>query len=139
VPKTPLILVPKKDLHGKYTDFRPCLAFHHLNVLHEDEKFELHLICNIFRSLAGSRIFSTLDLKKAYDHFRIAKEDIHKTALTWRNVQYAFQGALFGLKTMPSIFQSTMSSSLGNLSFAQVFQDDIVVFSLTLMRSISII
>ncbi|KAK3848302.1 MAG: hypothetical protein J3R72DRAFT_352937, partial [Linnemannia gamsii] len=51
---TPLILVPKKDAQGKRTDFRPCLDFRHLNVLLEDEKFELPLIKNIFRSLAGS-------------------------------------------------------------------------------------
>jgi len=104
------------------------LDFRHINIFLEDEKFEVLLIRVIFRSLAGSGIFSPLNLKIAYLRFQIAK-DIHKTVFTWRIVQYAFQGAPFDVKTISSIFQSTMSSLLGDLSFAQVFQDDIIVFS----------
>jgi hypothetical protein len=107
---TPLILVSKKDIHGKRTEFRPCLDFRHLNALLEEEKFELPLIRDIFSAVNGSVIFTTIDLRKAYHRFRIAEKDIHKTAFTWKNKQYAFLGAPFGLKTLPSIFQSVMSS-----------------------------
>ncbi|KAG0207234.1 hypothetical protein BGX31_002614, partial [Mortierella sp. GBA43] len=49
----PLILVGKKDLKGNKTGFRPCLDPRHLNVLLEDDDFELPLIKEIFDALAG--------------------------------------------------------------------------------------
>jgi len=125
----PLILVGKKDLAGKKTDFRPCLDPRELNVLLENDQFELPLIRDIFQDLAGSKVFTTIDLTKAYHRFQIAEEDRHKTAFTWRNQQYAFRGAPFGIKTLPSIFQRAMSILLGDLAFVRVFIDDIIIFS----------
>jgi transposase InsO family protein len=125
----PLILVGKKDLKGNKTGFRPCLDPRHLNVLLEDDDFELPLIKEIFDALAGSKVFSTIDLTKAYHRFEIAEEDRHKTAFTWKNVQYAFKGAPFGIKTLPSIFQRAMHVLMGDLPFVRVFIDDIIVFS----------
>lgn len=66
---------------------------------------------------------------KAYHRFEIAEEHRHKTAFTWKNVQYAFKGAPFGIKTLPSIFQRAMHVLLGDLPFVRVFIDDIIVFS----------
>jgi len=125
----PMILVGKKDLKGKKTGFRPCLDPRHLNVLLQDEDFDLPLIKDIFQSLSGSAVFSTIDLSKAYHRFMIAEEDQHKTAFTWKNAQYAFRGAPFGIKTLPSIFQRAMQVLLGDLAYVRVFIDDIIVFS----------
>jgi transposase InsO family protein len=130
----PLILVGKKDLKGNKTGFRPCLDPRHLNVLLEDDKFDLPLIKDIFQSLSGSKVFSTIDLTKAYHRFEIAEEDRHKTAFTWRHVQYAFKGAPFGIKTLPSIFQRAMHVLLGDLPYVRVFIDDIIVFSQDIME-----
>jgi hypothetical protein len=98
----PLILVSKKDGMGGKTDFRPCLDPRQLNLLLPDDNFPLPLIKDIFADLNGSVIFSTIDLTKAYHRFKIRKEDQHKTAFTWRGKQYVFQGAPFGIKTLPS-------------------------------------
>ncbi|KAI8363567.1 hypothetical protein B0O80DRAFT_492696 [Mortierella sp. GBAus27b] len=65
----PLILVVKKDLKGNKTSFRPCLDPRHLNLLLEDDDVELPLIKDIFQALAGSIVFSTIDLTKAYHCF----------------------------------------------------------------------
>jgi transposase InsO family protein len=125
----PLILVGKKDDEGKKTDLRPCLDPRKLNLLLPDDNFPLPLIRDIFADLNGSVVFSTIDLRKAYHRFRIRDEDQHKTAFTWRNRQYVFQGAPFGIKTLPSTFQRVMSQLLGDLPFARMFIDDIIVFS----------
>lgn len=128
----PLILVGKKDDNGVKTDLRPCLDPRMLNLLLPDDSFPLPLIKDIFSDLNGCVIFSTIDLTKAYHRFPIRKADQHKTAFTWRGRQFVFQGAPFGIKTLPSKFQRVMSQLLGDLPFARFFIDDIIVFSRSL-------
>lgn len=126
---SPLTLAPKKDLEGKWTLKRPCLDPRPLNLLLEDDRFPIPCIRDIFGALTGAQIFTTLDLKAAYHRFQIHPEDQHKTAFTWNNVQWMFQGAPFGLKVLTSKFQRVMGIVLGGLSYVLMFVDDIIVFS----------
>ena len=126
---TPFFLIPKKDAIGVKSDFRICHDFRPLNALIPNDSSPLPLISDIFESLAGAQVFSTLDLRQAYHRFPIAVDDRHKTAFTWKGTQYQFRGAPFGLKTLPSHFQRVMSVLLRDLDFARVFIDDVVVFS----------
>jgi RNase H-like domain found in reverse transcriptase/Reverse transcriptase (RNA-dependent DNA polymerase)/Integrase core domain/Integrase zinc binding domain/Chromo (CHRromatin Organisation MOdifier) domain len=125
----PFFLIPKKDASGTKTDFRLCVDFRQLNSLLPDDRWPLPLISDIFEAVAGAQVFTTLDLRHAYHRFPIAEKDRHKTGFTYRGTQYQYRGAPFGLKTMPSTFQRTMSSLLHELDYANVFIDDIVVAS----------
>jgi hypothetical protein len=125
---TPIFAVPKKDLDGQKR-CRVCADFRPLNALLPDDSFPLPLISDIFQALAGSAVFSTLDLKAAYHRFIIAPEDRHKTCFTWRDKQYVFARAPFGLKTLPSIFQRAIQIILADLPFARAYIDDVIVFS----------
>jgi len=80
-------------------------------------------------SLAGSVIFSILDLKDSYHQFPVAHPDQHKLAFTWNQIQYQFLGCPFGLKPLSSIFQRVISALLNGIPYAKNYVDDIIVFS----------
>ena len=126
---SPLVLVPKKDVNGNKTLRRPCLDTRLLNQLLEEDNFTLPLIRDIFAKLKGAVIFSVIDLKKAYHWFMIYPPHQHKTAFTWGAMQWMFTGAPFRIKTLSSQFQCIMGILLGDLWFALMFVDDIIIFS----------
>jgi transposase InsO family protein len=125
---TPIFAVPKKDLNGQRR-YRVCADFRPLNALLPDDSFPLPLINDIFKSLVKAVIFTSLDLKSAYNRFLIALEDRHKTCFTWQDAQYVFARAPFGLKTLPSIFQRVIQIILADMPFARAYIDDVIVFS----------
>ena len=126
---TPVFPIPKKDAEGNKTKCRLCMDFRQLNELLHDDAFPLPRISNIFESLSGAKIFSVLDLQSAFHRFIIHSEHRHKTAFTWRGIQYVFVRAPFGLKTLPSKFQRVMQHIIGDLDYAKAYMDDIVVAS----------
>src|SRR5262249_52338179 len=74
-------------------------------------------------------IFTTLDLQSAFNRFPIHEADQHKTAFTWKDAQYVFARAPFGLKSLPSKFQRVIHLITKDLPFVRAFMDDLVVFS----------
>ena len=131
----PLTISKKKDLQGNPTAFRVCLDPRELNkILLDDDKYPLPLINDIFDDMQGASVFTTLDLKSAFNRFQLAVEDQHKTTFTHRNVQYHHVGAPFGIKTLTSKFSRVMDIILNDMSsFSRHFVDDVCIFS----RSVS--
>ncbi|SAL96045.1 hypothetical protein, partial, partial [Absidia glauca] len=126
---SPITLAPKKDEHGKVTGHRPCLDPRHINKHLKDDVYPLPLIKEIFESMHGAAVFTTLDLKSAFHRFKIHPDDQHKTTFTHRGRQYMFQGAPFGLKPLSSKFQRVMHAIFHDLPYVQTFIDDIVIHS----------
>lgn len=123
---SPLLVVPKAG--GRW---RVCLDPRALNaVLTNGDNFPLPVIDELL-STAGDQatVFTTLDLAEGYHHLPVHPPDRHKLAFTWKNVQYVFSAAPFGLKHLPSQFQRLLTSILKDLPFVIVYIDDIVVFS----------
>jgi hypothetical protein len=126
---SPITLAPKKDEKGFVTGHRPCLDPRHINKYLKDETYPLPLIQDIFESMHGAAIFTTLDLTNAFHRFQIHPDDQHKTAFTIKGRSYVFLGAPFGLKHLSQIFQKTINEVFKGMPFIQTFIDDIVVFS----------
>jgi hypothetical protein len=130
---SPLILVPKKDMDGNYTAKRPCLDPRHINKYLKQDRFPLPKIDDIFNRLAGSNLYTTLDLTNAFHRFPIHPPHQHKTAFTSVNgQQYMFKGTPFGLAPISSKFQRVLSSIFCQppfVHFVASFIDDIVVYS----------
>ncbi|SAL98522.1 hypothetical protein [Absidia glauca] len=126
---SPLTLAPKKDADGNKSRKRPCLDPRHINLLLPNDRFPLPLIKDIFETLKGATVFTTLDLQNAFHRFQIAPADQHKTTFTHRGTQYMFQGCPFGLKPLSSKFQRVTNMILEDMPFATSFIDDIVVYS----------
>lgn len=130
---SPLTFAPKKDATGKKVCVRLCLDPRHINRHLPDDRYPLPLIRNIFQQLAGSTVFSTLDLKSAFHRFLIHPKDQHKTTFTSVDGrQYMFVGCPFGLKPISAKCQRVMQILFAGLPFVTTFVDDIVIYSRTL-------
>jgi hypothetical protein len=131
----PLIAVPKKDAQGNWTATRPAYDVRLLNALLEDDNFPLPLIEDIFQRVGrlikhpDTFCASTIDLRQAYHRVIVHPNDKVKLAFMWKNVQYMFRRAPFGIKTMPALFQRLMAKTFGDLDFILAYLDDLVIIS----------
>ncbi|GFW68303.1 transposon Tf2-6 polyprotein [Trichonephila clavipes] len=74
---SPLHMVPKKESN----DWRPVGDFRALNAQTKKDKYPIPSIIDFTSDLHGAKIFSHIDLVKAFHQILIASEDIHKTAI----------------------------------------------------------
>lgn len=123
---SPVVIVPKKDGGSRF-----CVEFHGLNSKTYLDAYPMPQIQDIWGSLHGARIFSTLDLKSGYWQVELEPESIPKTAFVTSSGLFEFLRLLFSLKTAGASFQHLMECVLreikGKCCF--VYIDDIVVYS----------
>ena len=122
----PITLVPKRDGTTRF-----CVDYRQLNNVTRKDQYPLPLIQDIFDSLTGSTIFTTLDLKSGYHQIPVHEDSIAKTAFRCHRGLFEFLRMPFGLANAPANFQRTMDYVLSDLvgKCVMVYIDDIVIFS----------
>lgn len=122
----PVIFVKKKD-----GSKRLCVDYRALNDITVKERFPIPLIDELFDSLSGATIFSTLDLHLGYHQVAIAKEDQEKTAFVTRFGQYAWKVMPFGLCNAPATFQRLMNDIFMDTfdKYLNIYLDDLIIYS----------
>ena len=122
----PITLVPKPD-----SSWRFCSDYRQLNAITKKDAHPLPLIQDIFDSLAGAKIFSTLDLASGYWQIPMDEDSIEKTSFVCHMGSFEYLRLPFGLTNAPAVFQRTMNEVLQGMigKFAMVYIDDIVVYS----------
>src|SRR3954466_2670310 len=75
-----------------------------LNLATIKNKYPLPRINDLYDQLAGSSVFSKMDLRLGYHQIKIQNEDLPKTAFTTRYGLYDFTVTSFGLTNAPSTF-----------------------------------
>ncbi|GFX52405.1 hypothetical protein TNCV_4324231 [Trichonephila clavipes] len=123
---SPLHLVNKKD-----GSVRPCGDYRRLNVQTIPDRYPIPRIEDFHHILKGKRIFSKIDLFKAYFQIPIAEEDKEKTAIITPFGLFEFNVMSFGLRNAPSTFQRFINEVLFGLEFVFPYLDDILVASET--------
>ena len=123
---SPCLLIPKRD-----GSIRFCADYRKLNSLTRKDAHPLPLIKDVFDSVGGAKIFSTLDLRSGYWQIPMAEDSIPKTAFTCHLGLFEFLRMPFGLTNAPAIFQRAMNKVLSGLigKCCMVYIDDIVVWS----------
>jgi hypothetical protein len=123
---SPALFVKKKD-----QSLRLCVDYQPLNVITIKNKYPLPRIDILFYQLAGSKVFSMVDLHSGYHQIKIRPEDIPKTSFSTRYGLYEYLVMSFGLTNAPAYFMYLMNSvfmpELEN--FVVVFIDDILIYS----------
>ena len=76
---SPIVIVRKKS-----GQIRPCVDYRKVNDLTRKDAYPLPRTQECLDALAGSAIFSTLDMTSGYNQIPVKKEDIPKTAFVTR-------------------------------------------------------
>ena len=131
---SPIVLVRKPD--GR---LRMCCDFRKLNQKTIRDAHPLPRIQESLDSIRGSKYFSSLDLKSAYNQIPVQENDIHKTAFSTPLGLYEHTRMPFGLKNAPACFQRLMNTVLRKELFEILlcYIDDILVFGSTIEEELS--
>jgi hypothetical protein len=89
------------------------------------------LILGLLNRLCTGKIFTKLDLRGAYNLFRIRPSDEWKTYFYTRYGHFKYTVMPFGLTNAPAVFQHLMNDILREYmdEFVMVYLDDILIFS----------
>ena len=102
---SPLHMVRKKD-----RGWHPCGNYRQLTTVTIPDRYPLPNIADFSSRIAGSTVFSKLDLQKGYYQVPMAEEDICKTAIITPFGMFEFLPLPFRLRNAGNTFQRMMIS-----------------------------
>lgn len=125
---SPALFVPKKD--GK---LRLCIDYRNINSITIKDRYPLPLINELHDRLQGATIFTTLDMRGAYNLIRMKPGEEWKTAFRTRYGLYEYQVMPFGLTNAPASCQRMINDQLHEYLdvFVVAYLDDILIYSKT--------
>ena len=125
---SPVVLVKKKDGTSRF-----CVDYRKVNSVTRKDAYPLPRVDDLFDTLAGSRLFSTLDLISGYWQVEVHPGDKEKTAFCTSEGLYEFNVMPFGLCNGPATFQRLMNLLLAGVQWSSclVYLDDIIVLGKT--------
>lgn len=120
---SPLVVVTKKEDERIASDYR------RLNERTVPDKYPLNDLRDATSLLSGKKVFSKLDLIRAFHNIRVFPKHIYKTAVITPFGLFEYNRMPFGLKNAPATFQRFMNMVLSGLDFVFCYLDDIFLFS----------
>ena len=125
---SPVVLVKKKDGTSHF-----CVDYRKVNTITRKDAYPLPRVDDLLDTLAGSRLFSTLDLISGYWQVEIHPRYKEKTAFCTSEGLYEFNVMPFGLCNGPATFQRLMNLLLAGIQWTNclVYLDDIIVLGKT--------
>lgn len=123
---SPLHCVRKKNGQWRFVgDYRS------LNRITVPDRYPVPHIHDLLNNFLGKKVFSTLDMVRAYHFVPVEASDIPKTAVITPFGLFEFTKMQFGLCNASQTFQRFMHHIFGDLDFVVVFVDDICIASST--------
>lgn len=113
----------------KSKGWRLCGDYQRLNAVTQPDKYSPPHIQSLFPQLYGKKVFTTIDLERAYYQVPVHPDDIEKTAITtpWGLFEYVVMP--FGLKNATQTFQRYMDGIFRGMDDVFVYIDDIIIMT----------
>ncbi|XP_030595617.1 uncharacterized protein LOC115787179 [Archocentrus centrarchus] len=93
--------------------------------------YPLPHVDELFVSLQGATLFSTIDLANAYYQLPLHEDSRDLTAFITHEGLFRFRRVPYGLASAPSAFQKMMSEILQGLPGVQNYLDDLIIYGKT--------
>ncbi len=108
-------------------DWRPCGDYRVLNVMTLSGNYPIPNLHDFSSNLRNKRIFSKIDLVRAYNQIPMEEADIPKTAVATPFGPFEFLRMPFGLRNAAQTFQRFIDEVFQGLEFVFTYIDDILV------------
>ena len=124
----PVILVHKKDGTMKL-----CINYRKLNVITKKDAHPLPRIEDIFDTLSGSKLITTLDMAMGYHEVKVHPDDSEKTAFTTPFGLFQYKVMPFGFATAPATFMRLITIVISGMFYntCLAYLDYIIIFGQT--------
>ena len=91
------------------------------------DKYPIPKIEDLFSSLAGGKLFSTLDMSQTYQQILLDKPSKNLVVINTPKGLFKYNRLPFGVSCAPGIFQRVMDSLLKGIPGVVVYLDDILI------------
>lgn len=120
---SPLVVVDKKS-----GGLRLCVDYKGtVNPNIERDMYPLPKLDDILTSLAGGKVFCTLDLSSAYTQLELSEESKKILVINTHKGLFATNRLPFGVSSAPGIFQSVMDTIPGKMKGVCCYLDDLII------------
>ena len=121
---SPIHFVVKPD-----GSLRPVGDYRALNAVTELDHYRLPHLKDYTHEIAGAKVFSKVDLRKAFHLISIDKKDRHKTCVTTPWGMYNFKRLSMGMSNSAQAFQRYIDSVIADIPGCFAYLDDLLLYS----------